>query len=117
MKRLDLGVIIDEKDFTTAKRKDPGAYQQRVEVLAKGKTFKEIAVHPKGGGYVKCDGKTCGVYMEELRNTDEEIIQKFTDNVTKVFSYDEAFKAAQGILELEKLENITQLMELVVPIG
>ena len=110
MKRLDLGVIIDEKDFATAKRKDPGAYQQRVEVVAKGKTIKGLAVHPKGGGYVKCDGKTCGVYMDELRNTDKEIIQKFTDNVTKVFSYDKAAKAAQFILAMDKLENTADLM-------
>jgi len=113
MEKLKFEVIIDEKDFATAKRKDAGAYQQRIEVIAKGKTFKERAAHPKGGGFVKCDGKTCGVYMEELRNTDEELVQKFTENVSRLLPLDKARMVAQTMLELETVQNAAELMETV----
>ena len=115
MQKVDLDIVIDEKDFAAARRDNPGSYQQGVEVVAGGRTHAARAVHPKGGGFVKCDDKACGVYMEDLRNTDEELIQKFTDNVAKVFSYDQAVGAARGILGLEKLENTSQLLDLVVP--
>jgi len=117
MQRLDLGVIIDEKDFAMAKRKDPGTYQQSVEVVARGKTFRALAAHPKGGGFVKCDGKTCGVYREELRNTDEELIRKFTHNVADLLPLDKTRQVAEGILALEKLENTAALAALVVSEG
>jgi len=61
MRKVDLDIVIDEKDFAAAKRDDPGSYQQGVEVVAGGRTHAARAVHPKGGGFVKCDDKACGV--------------------------------------------------------
>jgi 2-methylcitrate dehydratase PrpD len=104
MENVDLRLVIDEKDFIMAKRENPNAYQTRIEVVAKGKTFKEKAMHPKGGWF-----------SEEFRNTDDELIKKFTDNATKSMSLDKASKAAQSIFELEKLGNTTELLGLVAP--
>lgn len=95
-----ISIIIDEKDFAEAKRKDERAYQQGVEVIAKGKTFKEISIHPKGAWWSK-----------ELRNTDEELVNKFTDNASRILPLDKVNKAVQTIFELEKLGNITELFE------
>ena len=33
MQKVDLDIIIDEKDFAAAKRNDPGSYQQGIEVV------------------------------------------------------------------------------------
>jgi 2-methylcitrate dehydratase PrpD len=104
MEGLDFTVIIDEEGFATAKRADAETYQEGIEVMAKGKTFKENASHPKGGWFSK-----------ELRNTDEELIQKFTDNASRILTFDKASKAARAILALEKFENAAELMEIVAP--
>lgn len=104
LKNTDLRKVIDEQDFIMAKRENPMAYQTRMEVVAKGKTFNEKAVHPKGGWF-----------SEEFRNTDEELIKKFTDNATKIMSLDKASKAARTIFELEKLGNAKELLVLVAP--
>lgn len=97
-----LTVVIDEGDFARTKREDPRTYMGKIEVVAKGMTFKETGPHPKGGWY-----------EDELRNTDEELIKKFTDNSSRVLSTDQAAKAAQAILGLEKIDNVATLLKLV----
>lgn len=104
MQRLDISSVIDEQDFVRAKREDPRTCQQRIEVVAKGKTFKEKSLHPKGGWY-----------SEEFRNSDEELVEKFINNVSKTLPLNKAEEAAQSILELEDLENAAVLMETVAP--
>jgi hypothetical protein len=115
MDKVDLEIIIDEKDFAAAKRSDPGSYQQGVEVVAAGKTYTARAVHPKGGGFVKCDDKTCGVYMEELRNTDEELVEKFCNNVAGLFSLNKATSLAHHLLQLDTVANVADFMETLAP--
>ena len=100
MENLDLSIIVDEEDFAKAKLEDPRAYQMRIEVVAKGKTFKKKAFHPKGGWW-----------SDELRNTDEELVKKFINNASRILSLDKASRAAKTIFELEKLGDITELME------
>ena len=102
MEELDYTVVVDEKDFVRSKSEDPRNYQSRIEVVAKGKTFREEAPHPKGGWF-----------SEELRNTDEELVKKFFDNASKIISPDKARSAAQKILDLEKMEKISDMMNMV----
>ena len=104
MQRVEFTITVDEKDFGLAKLEDPRSYQMRIEVVAKGKTFKAKIPYPKG-------------FWEppEFRNTDEELIKKFSDNASSVLPRDKVNKAAQSILDLEKLGNVAQLTEMVAP--
>lgn len=99
-----LTVTIDEKDFGLAKLVDPRTFQTRIEVVAKGKSFRLKSPHPKGGWYT-----------EELRNLDEELVKKFTENAQRTLPWDKANKAAQTLLQLEKLENVAHVMDMVAP--
>lgn len=99
MENTEFHLVVDEKDFIMAKRENPNAYQTRIEVSAKGKTFKMKAVHPKGGWF-----------SEEYRNTDEELIKKFIDNVRKVMPPDKARKTADAMFEIQKVKDITEVL-------
>jgi hypothetical protein len=67
-------------------------------------TFKETGPHPKGGWYA-----------DELRNTNEELVKKFTNNASRILPSDKTSRAAQALLELEKVENTAELMEMIAP--
>jgi len=104
MQHPGISVAFDEEDYAQAKREEPKAYLQRIEVVAKGKTFKAKSIHPKGGWWSK-----------EFRNTDEELISKFTDNTSRTLPMDKVKKATQDIMNLEKLSNVGVLMEVTIP--
>jgi len=104
MERLDLSIIVDEEDFALAKLKDPRTYQMRIELVAKGKTFKEKIPYLRGTWDPK-----------EFRNTDEELVKKFIANTSKVLHLDKAKKAAQIILRLDSVEKMNEIMELIAP--
>jgi len=104
MERLELRIVIDERDFMLAKLEDQQTSQMRVEVIAQGKSFKEKIPYLKGAPE-----------PEEFRNTDEELVNKFHSNASRTLSLGKASKAAQMILEMEKLRNVTELMETVTP--
>ena len=101
MKKVDR--ICDEEQFSEAKLKDPEASPQGIIVETKQGTFKEVALYNRGAA------------REGYRNTDEELIAKFRENVLGILPPDKTNKAVQTILELEKLENAAELMEMVVP--
>lgn len=104
MRRVDFRITIDEEDFGLAKLEDPRTSQQRIKVVVKGKSFSEKTPHPRGGWYT-----------EELRNTDEELIKKFTDNASRILPLDKVSRVAQSVLELEKLGDVAQFMQAIVP--
>jgi len=104
MQRVEFSIVVDEKDFGLAKLEDPRTFQMRIELVAKGKTFQEKIPHVKGTWA-----------PEEFRNTDQELVQKFTDNVSRVLPLNRTNEAAQTLLELEKLSTVAQLMQMVVP--
>lgn len=104
MQKLELSVIIDERDFALAKLEDPRTYQMRIELVARGETFIEKIPYLKGTWD-----------PEEFRNTDEELVKKFSANASRILSLDKARKTAQNILELKKLRDIAELMEIVDP--
>ena len=101
MKSLKLEIVIDEKDFAHAKRIDPASYQMRVEVLAKGRVIKGVNTYLKGTWE-----------PEDLRNTDEELIEKFVRNVSKVVANDRALKISEAIFALEEFDGVNQLVEI-----
>ncbi len=69
-------------------------------VTREGKIYREIG---------NCKNGAC----EIKRMTDEEIIEKFINNVGRVLQPDKANEAVETMLDLEKLEDITELIKLV----
>jgi 2-methylcitrate dehydratase PrpD len=104
MKRIAFRMVIDEKDSYQARLADPRTFQMRVEVTAKGKTFKEKIPFVKGSWE-----------PEEFRMTDEALIKKFSDNAQRVLPSKKVDQLAQMVFELENIDNIAQLMEIVTP--
>lgn len=101
MKNLNLEIFIDERDFALAKLRDPNTYQMRIEVKAKGEIYKGVGPYLKGTWE-----------PEDLRNTDEELIDKFVHNVSKIVPKREALKAGEMMFELEKLDGIGKLLDM-----
>ncbi len=101
MDSLHLDIVIDEKDFASAKRKDPATYQMRVEVSAKGKVLKGVNSYLKGTWE-----------PEQLRNTDEELLDKFVRNVSRIMPETRALEISEAIFELEKMDHVVRLMEM-----
>ena len=101
MKSLKLEIVINEKDFAHAKRIDPTSYQMRIEILARGRVIKGVNTYLKGTWETK-----------NLRNTDEELTEKFVHNVSKVMSNDRALKISEAIFNLEEFGRIGQLVEM-----
>jgi 2-methylcitrate dehydratase PrpD len=102
MNRVPISVVVDEKDFGLAKLEDPQSYLQRIEVTAKGKKYQGRMPYPKGSWHSR-----------EFRNTDEEIVKKFGNNVSNVLPGNRAKNAADAVLGLENLTNVTQLMSMI----
>jgi hypothetical protein len=45
----------------------------------------------------------------------EELVDKFINNASRTLSLDKTNKIVQTVLELEKLENAAQLMQMLIP--
>jgi 2-methylcitrate dehydratase PrpD len=85
----------------------PQARIAKVEVEAKGKIFVDEGVFVRGQSY---RGR---IYPEKARQTDDWLIDKFRRNAARVLPSYKMDKAPQAILELEKMENVSDLMKLV----
>lgn len=110
---LDLEMIKDPKilafmkkvsvevhpESAEAKRKDPRSWLARVEVRAKGKTFTEERMYAKGTAFT------------DSRATDEELVEKFRGNASKLLTEDKIDKAIKLLFELERVDNIQDLMK------
>lgn len=84
-----------------AKRKDPRSWLAKVEVVAKEKKFEEERIYAKGTSFT------------DFKATDEELVEKFRGNVSKILTKDKIDKAVKSLLELEKVEDISEFMRLV----
>ncbi|MDP2916717.1 MAG: MmgE/PrpD family protein [Dehalococcoidia bacterium] len=78
-----------------------GTSYMQIEVKAKGKTFFKSLDYQKGADH------------ESSRMTDEELIQKFRDNAERTIPTHKIEKAIKAIFELEKVPQVSDLMELV----
>lgn len=104
MERIVFDVRCEEQEFAMAKLKDSHAEPAGVEVVTKGKTFRKVVPYRKGLSY-----------HEEFRNTDEELIQKFRENVSRLLTPKKTDKAIKTLFELEKLKNVAELMKMFTP--
>jgi len=95
---------VDEKDFASGEFGDPRKSTSSMEMVAKGKTFREETPQQKGRWT-----------PDEFRATDQELVEKFIDNASRILHPNRAKEAAQTLLELEKVGNIAQIIEMVSP--
>jgi 2-methylcitrate dehydratase PrpD len=104
MERIAFRMVIDENDSYRARLADPRSFQMRIEVTAKGKTFKEKIPFVKGSWE-----------PEEFRMTDDALIKKFTENAQRVLPSKKVDQLIRMLFELENIDNIAQMMETVTP--
>ena len=71
-------------------------------VIAKGKTFRgfrEERMHPRG------------MPGTDIQMTDEELVDKFRHNASRILTQDEIERAIKSLLGLEAIDNITEIMK------
>jgi 2-methylcitrate dehydratase PrpD len=105
-------------------------FMQRVEkIKAADKSMLGTEVVTKDGEKFRleggCTGEACEIKPKEPtmrggmdfpeEETREELVGKFINNASRTFPLDKTNKIAQTVLELEKLENAAELMQMVVP--
>lgn len=91
-------------DFGPSMIEDPITRVLGIEISAKGKIFKKI--------------KKYGNWLwrpEEVRATDEDLVEKFNENVSGFLSAEKIKKSTGILLKLEGLKNVNNLMELIAP--
>jgi 2-methylcitrate dehydratase PrpD len=82
-----------------AKNKDRRSWLAKVEIEARGKTFTEERMHAKGTAFT------------DVRATDEELVAKFRGNAIRFLTEDKIEKAVKMLYELEKMDNVGELMK------
>jgi 2-methylcitrate dehydratase PrpD len=80
--------------------KYPGSSIAKVEVIAKGKTFSKERIYAKGSP------------VADARMTDNELIEKFGHNASRILTRDKIDAAIKALLNLEKLTDIFEMMKL-----
>ena len=111
MQRVQFDEVIDEKLFSLPRLKDPNARPMAVEVIANKESFKGENIYLKGTWV--CAKDSC--QPTEFRSTDEWIIEKFSDNASRVLSSDTIHKVSKAIFDLDAFENIRDVIELISP--
>jgi 2-methylcitrate dehydratase PrpD len=105
-------------------------FMQRVEkikapdksILGTEVVTKDAEKFTLGGG---CTGEVCEIKPKEKairggmefpeEEAKEELVDKFINNASRTLSLDKTNKIAQAVLELEKLENAAELMQMLIP--
>jgi 2-methylcitrate dehydratase PrpD len=92
-------MVVDPWAIET-KRKDPKSWPARVEVKAKGRTYKEETLYAKGTNFT------------ELRATDDELVEKFRSNAARLLTENKIDRAVECIFGLDEVEDVTKLTSL-----
>ncbi len=103
MNRVSL-TIEHHPDSPRIRIKEPKSNMSSVEVKAKGKIFRQE------GKYIKLAPN-----LETSHVTTEDLVKKFRVNALKAVSEDKVDQAIKGLLDLEKIENISQIIKLATP--
>lgn len=102
--RVEFNINIDENDYVMTKIAEPRSDLQGVDIVARGKIYSGKVPSQKGRWY-----------KDELRNTDEELIEKFMDNSLRSLPLEKVNNVRKNILGLENLGNVAQLMQIFIP--
>lgn len=103
LQRVKFNIGCDEKKWGLGKLEDPDAEISWCEIVTKGGTFDGKSIYLKGTS------------KEGSALTDEELTRKFVDSASRVLPGDKSNQVVQNVLELEKLGDVADLMEMVGP--
>lgn len=92
------------KDFGTSMLEDPITRVVSVEVRAKGKTYKETS------RYIEWSWRP-----EEVRATDEDLVDKFNEIVSGFLPCEKIRKATDMLLTSEEVRDVNDLTEMLIP--
>ncbi len=87
-------------EFVKVQLEEPLSNMTTVEVFTKNKTFKAEGKYPKGLPQ-----------PEFARMTDEDLLEKFKVNVSKVLPQKKVEKVIPALIELEKVGNISEIIK------
>ena len=99
MDRVSLNVSV-HPDFWKVRDKEPGANMTTVEVVARGKTFRE-----EGKFHKLVPTKELS-----LMNTDD-LVKKFNNATADVLSRDKVDRVIENVLKLEKVKDISEIIK------
>ena len=88
-------------DYNEAVKKDPTSRLSRIEVTARGKVFKKETAYARGTQF-----------NEEYMFSDQELADKFRNNASRVLPWPKIDKAVDAFMELEKVKDVSSLVEL-----
>lgn len=100
MDRVEFDIGCDEEKFSQARLKNPEAVLMSAEVHARGQTFKKETLYRKG------------MPRPGYQNTDEELIEKFRKNVSRVLTAEKANRIVKAIFDLDSMKNVNELMRM-----
>jgi 2-methylcitrate dehydratase PrpD len=82
------------------KRKDPKSWPAKVEVAARGTTFRAETMYAKGTNFT------------EMNASDEKLVQKFHINAERLLPENKIDRAVECIFGLDEVEDVTKLTTL-----
>jgi len=91
-------------DYGLAILKDPVSLVTSVEVWANGESFKHTSQYPSWSWH-----------PEKFRATDEDLVGKFSEIVSRFLPSRKVEKAADSLLNLEEIENVNDVIEMLNP--
>jgi 2-methylcitrate dehydratase PrpD len=106
MKRVKFDIDCDEKEYNQAKESNPKANLCSAEIVARGTTFKKQTLYRKGLNS-----------PPECRMTDNELVDKFKGNVSKILSGGAAMKVAGAIFEIDKFGRASDVIGMLSPVS
>ncbi len=83
------------------KQKDPRSWYAKVEIIANGNTYTQETLYSKGTN------------MEGYLLSDQVLADKFKHNASRILTSSKTEKAIQCIWELEKVDDVSELIRLV----
>ncbi|MFC2012136.1 MmgE/PrpD family protein [Chloroflexota bacterium] len=95
---MDKITLLAHPDYAKQLEKDPISNLSKAEVVARGKTFAEERKYRRG---------TAGT---DVRWTEKDAVEKFRHNTERVLPKDKIDRAVEALLNLEKIDNISELM-------
>jgi 2-methylcitrate dehydratase PrpD len=100
LKFMDKVFLETHPNFFEVQAKEPGSNMTTVEVMTKDKIFKKEGKFAKGFSH-----------LEYSKMTDEDLVEKFKVNASKVLPKDKVEKAVGYLMELENIKDISEVVK------
>jgi 2-methylcitrate dehydratase PrpD len=103
MERVQYDIGHDEEKFNAARQTDPAAHYMRAEILTGSQTFTKDTIYNKGAN------------KPGFQLTDDDLVEKFTENVSRILSKDKAGKVVDAVWKLDRILSVNDFTGLLAP--